>query len=403
MRQAIYLIVCIGVILAGAAGPAAAKRYALVVGNNGYANVPALQKAVNDADAMAKTLEAVGFSVLRATDVARRELNRKLDEFTSQLQPGDEALFYYAGHGVEIAGQNYLLPTDIPSAQPGKEDLIKRESIAVHDVLDSIRSRGARVSILVLDACRDNPFPARGTRSLGGSRGLARMPAPEGTFIMYSAGVGQTALDRLSDNDPNPNSVFTRSLIPLLQQPGLSLPQTARQVRRDVQALAKTISHDQRPAYYDEVTGDFFFKPGEAAPAVKDVSISRQEALSFVAYLHSQAPVDDMAGFVERHYARIVHYYDKGRISRADVLADKRNWFRRWSQWSLSAEDATVSLRPRPDGTFELEYLLDYRWVGKPDTKDAGKTLKGRAITKRVVRKTDGRIVIETETASRVK
>lgn len=275
MRRALFSFIYLMLVLIGLGSPVhAAKRVALVIGNDDYAQVTKLQKAVNDARAMGATLEGIGFAVLRAENVSRRDMNRQLQLFASRLEAGDEALFFFAGHGIEIAGRNYLLPVDIPGAKPGQEDFVKTEAIAVDEVLERIRSQGTRVSVLVLDACRDNPFPKKGTRSLGGTRGLARMPAPEGTFIMYSAGVGQTALDRLSDSDPNPNSVFTRSLIPLLQQPGLSLTQTARSVRRQVQKLATSISHDQRPAYYDEVTGDFFFAgkgtgtpPAVTAPA----------------------------------------------------------------------------------------------------------------------------------------
>ncbi len=253
------MVVSLLFLVAGTQGAIAAKRVALVIGNDDYVQVTDLKKAVSDARAIGATLGSVGYEVIVAENVTRREMNRQLQHFASQLDVGDEALFFFAGHGVEIAGRNYLLPTDIPSAKPGQEDFVTTEAIAVDRVLDRIRARGTRVSILVLDACRDNPFPKAGTRSLGSTRGLARTAAPEGTFIMYSAGVGQTALDRLSDADPSPNSIFTRSLIPLLKTPGLSLTRTARQVRRDVQKLASTVSHEQRPAYYDEVTGDFFF------------------------------------------------------------------------------------------------------------------------------------------------
>lgn len=252
-------VVAAAIVLMTLGNAHSANRLALVIGNNDYMQVTDLQKAANDANAIADTLKSVGYEVLVARDATRREMNRQLQLFASRLNPGDEALFYFAGHGVEISGRNYLLPTDIPNASAGQEDFVTAEAIPVDVVLDRIRGRGTRISILIIDACRDNPFPKSGTRSLGGSRGLTRTIAPEGTFIMYSAGVGQTALDRLSDNDANPNSVFTRSLIPLLKQPGMSLIQTARQVRRDVQDLATTVSHDQRPAYYDEVTGDFFF------------------------------------------------------------------------------------------------------------------------------------------------
>ena len=272
MFRKFVTILCFATLLVGMAEPAAAKRVALVIGNDDYHEVAKLKKAANDAQSMANVLTEIGFDVIHAKNVARREMNRQLQLFLSRLEAGDEALFYYAGHGIEIDGRNYLLPTDIPNAEPGKEEFVKAESVPVDQILGSIRDRGTRISILVLDACRNNPFPSKGTRSLGGARGLARMPAAEGTFILYSAGVGQTALDRLSDEDANPNSVFTRSLIPLMKRPGFSLTKTARQLRRDVQKLAATISHDQRPAYYDEVTGDFFFTGKSNKPAVSSTA-----------------------------------------------------------------------------------------------------------------------------------
>lgn len=264
MRRDVLATLCCGLLLVwtGLSQPVAAKRVALVIGNDSYREVTKLEKAVNDANAMATTLSEIGFEVIRATNVTRREMNRNIQLFASKLDLGDEALFFYAGHGVEIAGRNFLLPVDIPAAKPGHENFITSESIAVDRILDHIKSRNARISILMLDACRDNPFASEASRGIGGTRGLARTIAPKGTFIMYSAGVGQLALDRLNRDDPHTNSVFTRSIIPLIKRPGLSLVQMARQVRRDVEKLAATVSHVQRPAYYDEVTGDFYFNGG---------------------------------------------------------------------------------------------------------------------------------------------
>ncbi len=260
MNKLLFRLLVVSLCAIGGMSQAlAAKRVALVIGNDAYEHVTKLQKAVNDAEAMGETLEAIGFKVQRARNIGRRDMNFQIQKFTAELEAGDEALFFFAGHGVEIHGRNYLLPTDIPQAVPGQENFVTAEAVPVDSILNRIRERGTRVSILVLDACQDNPFPKKGTRNLGGTRGLARMPAPEGSFIMYSAGVGQTALDRLAEGDPHRNSVFTRSLIPLLRLPGLSLTETARRVRRDVQQLARTVSHQQRPAYYDEITGSFFF------------------------------------------------------------------------------------------------------------------------------------------------
>ncbi len=299
MRRTLAVTLCILSMAVGLAAPASAKRVALVIGNDDYAQVAKLQKAVNDARAIGATLGALGFDVLRAENVSRREMNRQLQLFASQLETGDEALFFFAGHGVEIAGRNYLLPVDIPNVEPGQDDFVTAEAIAVDQVLQRIRSRGTRVAILMLDACRNNPFPRDGTRGVGATRGLGRLEAPEGAFVLYSAGVGQTALDRLSNSDANPNSVFTRSLIPLLRQPGLSLTQTARRVRVEVQKLATTVSHDQRPAYYDEVTGDFYFSgAGSAEQPVAQPSTSAgadERAWAVIQNTQSEAVLETFA------------------------------------------------------------------------------------------------------------
>jgi uncharacterized caspase-like protein len=243
--------------------PALAARLALVIGNDGYQEVTRLEKARNDARAMGEALEALGFRVSLALDATRRDMNRAIEDFNGSVSEGDIAVFFFAGHGVEIDGENFLLPVDTPDAAGGQADFIANEAIGLDNLLERMRSRGAQLNIVILDACRNNPFSGRGTRSLGGAQGLARISAPQGTFVMYSADVGEAALDRLGEQDANPNSVFTRTLIPLLKQPGLDLVDTAREVRRSVRQLASTISHQQTPAYYDAVLGDFFFSGGE--------------------------------------------------------------------------------------------------------------------------------------------
>jgi len=244
----------------------AQDRHALVVGIDRYDNIPSLQKAGNDARAVSDALEQAGFAVTTLIDSDRRDLSRALSRFSASLSPGDEAVFYFAGHGVEVEGRNYLLPADVPGMRPGEELFLINESLAADDVLSAIQSSGARVSVMILDACRDNPFPQTGTRSLGRSRGLARLEAPAGTFILFSAGIGQAALDRLSDEDPDPNSVFTRALLPLLDEPGLPIHEVARRLRREVQDMAESVGHVQRPAYYDEVTGEFVIQAAATLP-----------------------------------------------------------------------------------------------------------------------------------------
>jgi len=240
---------------------ALAKRIGLVIGNDAYINLPPhhqLQKAQNDARATAETFSKLGFDILKGFDLNRRDMNIKLSTLANKIEPGDEVLFFFAGHGVRIGGLNYLLPSDIPSIDRTDKNLLKAESLQVNDITDLFRSRGARLSLLVLDACRNNPFQDNKGRSIGGTRGLAAMDPPEGTLILFSAGAGQAALDRLKDNDPNPNSVFTRTFLPLVEQKGLELARLSRQVKTKVRDLAKSINHTQTPAIYNEVIGDVY-------------------------------------------------------------------------------------------------------------------------------------------------
>ncbi|PUB18618.1 caspase family protein [Yoonia sediminilitoris] len=267
MIRTLFLIISLAVFLPDLA--VAAKRAGLIIGNDNYAHVPMLEKARNDARAVSDTLSGLGFDVTVILDADRREMNRAIATFTGQLQPGDTALVFFAGHGVEIDGENYLLPVDIEAPDTANEDFIKFESIGLSDVLLRVQNTGARTTLMFIDACRDNPFAATAGRNIGGSRGLARVTAPEGTFVVFSAGAQQQALDRLNGPDSDPNSVFTRTLLPRLTQPNLELRELISEVRLEVRDLALKQNHQQFPAYYDELLGKFYFNSdgGEALPA----------------------------------------------------------------------------------------------------------------------------------------
>ena len=243
------------------------RRVALVIGNDDYENVAKLQKANNDAEAVSKELAAIGFQVTTAKDIGRRAMSRAVLEFEKSIQPGDLALFYYAGHGFAISGQNFLLPVDIPPAGPGEEGLVRDEAFLADDLADRLQKAGASTVVLILDACRDNPFALPGKRSIDGQAGLARMAPSEGVFVLFSAGIGQSALDRLNDADTNPNSVFTRQFLSELQKPNASIVEIAKATQVSVRDLAAGIGHIQTPAYYDQIIGTVTLNPGEAGAA----------------------------------------------------------------------------------------------------------------------------------------
>jgi hypothetical protein len=229
-------------------------------------------------------------------------MSARLAEFIGRLDPGDTATVYYAGHGVEIDGENYLLPTDIPAPENGGADFIKLESFSLSELLDGIRGTGARTVLVFLDACRNNPFEEARGRNIGTSRGLGRVAAPQGTFVIFSAGAGQTALDSLDAEDRDPNSVFTRLLLPKLTEPGLELRTLVAQLRIEVRDLARTQSHDQFPAYYDELLGDFYFAaapaPGTAPAPVEDPLKQIREDFRLA---NEIGTAEALEGFLARH------------------------------------------------------------------------------------------------------
>jgi uncharacterized caspase-like protein len=155
---------------------------------------------------------------------------------------------------VQFGGTNFLLPVDIAGES---EDQVRDEAIPLQRLLDDMAERKARFTLALLDACRDNPFKTAG-RSLGG-RGLAPTNAATGQMVIFSAGAGQQALDRLGPGDKDPNGLFTRVFLREMRKPGISVDRVVRNVRTEVVGLARSVGHDQVPAIYDQVVGEFFF------------------------------------------------------------------------------------------------------------------------------------------------
>jgi len=258
------------------AGPAAAPdstvangaRLALVIGNNAYAVGPLLNP-VNDARAMATSLEAVGFQVLLRTDANLREMIGAVREFGERLRAagsGAVGIFYYAGHGVQIKGRNFLIPV---GADITHEDEVAYQSLEAQAVLDKMDSAGNGTNLLILDSCRDNPF-ARSMRSA--SRGLAQMDAPVGTLVAFSTAPGSVASDGRGSN-----GLYTSHLLAAIKRPGLKVEDVFKVVRNGV---LRDSSNRQQPWESTALTGDFFFVPPVAAPAAPPATaVSAQAAL----------------------------------------------------------------------------------------------------------------------------
>ena len=233
-----------------------ANRKALVIGNDLYKHVGRLANAVADAEAMAIALRSTGFMVFKHTNLDERAFKAALRDFRLRVEPGDEVVVFYAGHGVQLKSTNFLLPIDLKGDD---EEQVRDEAIQLQRILEDLQERRAKFALAVIDACRDNPFKSQG-RSIGTGRGLAPTTAATGQMIIYSAGSGQQALDKLNDRDPSRNGLFTRVFLKEMMQPGVSVDRVLRNVRTEVVRLATSVGHDQTPALYDQVVGDFFFR-----------------------------------------------------------------------------------------------------------------------------------------------
>ncbi|MEO1678115.1 MAG: caspase family protein [Pseudomonadota bacterium] len=294
------------------AGAAMARDLALVIGNDSYDNVADLERARADARAYGAFFAERGFEVFLHEDVGGRDMLVALVSFYDEIRPGDRVVFVFAGHGWSDGVENYLVPRDI--GVTGSPTLIAAESYplrnGVNGVLDEIVRRGPSLVVAVIDACRDNPFDAaRGTRSFGLERGLVPVEAPAGTFIAFSASAGQTALDRLTPTDAASNSVFSRVFLEELAKPQ-NLHAAFKETQRAVNALARTVGHTQRPAYYDEVIGDVCLTgactPVSAAASVGVEAVPETPAPAFDVvrewqdFAMSQS-VEALELFAERH------------------------------------------------------------------------------------------------------
>ena len=232
------------------------NRYALVIGNNNYKSVTKLENATEDAKSIAEGLQKVGFKVTLKLDLTEKEMKSTFRTFKNQISGGDEVLFFYAGHGVQLGTSNYLIPIDTAGES---EEQIRDDAMPLQRILDDMTEKRAKLTVAMIDACRDNPFKTV-SRNFS-TRGLAPTSAATGQMIIYSAGTGQQALDKVGPNDKNKNGLFTRIFLKEMQKQGVTIDKMVRTVRNEVVQIAKSVGHEQVPAIYDQVVGDFYFVP----------------------------------------------------------------------------------------------------------------------------------------------
>ena len=227
-------------------------RVALVIGNANYEHSP-LRNPVNDARAMAVTLKSLGFEVTSACDQTQKQMKRAILDFGKALKRGGVGLFYYSGHAVQVGGNNYLMPIN---AMIESEVDVDIEGVRVDAVLARMESAGNRLNIVILDACRNNPFATQ-FKSL--DRGLSVMNAPSGTLVAYATAPGSVARDGEGEN-----GIYTAQLIKHISQPGLTIEQVFKKVRT---AVKESTGGEQIPWESTALEGDFYFNLSQGVPA----------------------------------------------------------------------------------------------------------------------------------------
>lgn len=245
------------VIFCGAFSVAQAEKRAFVVGVGEYAYLNDLTKTIADSEGYSDAFRNnLGFQVTPLKNPSRIEFLSRFDGFLQTVSPGDDVAFVFSGHGWSDGAENYLALADAPRS--ASEYVLKDETVAIsRRILLALKDRNPRLIVAIIDACRDNPFDSLTMNAFG--KGMVRTEIPQGTLVLYSAGARQKALDRLSDTDSERYSVFTRVLLPKLRNPKVPLMRAADEARSEVQRLASTINHSQRPALYSDVSIDFCF------------------------------------------------------------------------------------------------------------------------------------------------
>lgn len=251
-------------------GEVTGKRYALVIGNADYTdpNISRLSNPVNDASDMRDILRKLGFDVIYRVNAAdKREMEQAVQDFTALLHNGGIGLFYYAGHGVQVNGENYLIPTQV--TLPSQTE-VKYNTMSAQYVLDKMEKAGNGFNMIFLDACRDNPLPEN-TRSIGkGKVGLAEMRHPNGSIIVFS-----TSPNNKAEDGKGRNGTFTKYLKNAIQRPGLTLNDMLMEVRQNV--MAETNSR-QVPWENSSLVGGKFCFAGCQDPQAKLANKRAEEA-----------------------------------------------------------------------------------------------------------------------------
>ncbi|MBX3502359.1 MAG: caspase family protein [Alphaproteobacteria bacterium] len=307
MRRILALFAFALGLVALASAASAERRVALVIGNAAYQHAPPLANPANDARAVAAALERLGFDVVSGFDLGNADLRKTVRSFADKLAGADVALFFYAGHGLQVSGENYLIPVDAAIQTEADLDF----NAVKMDLVSRQMERETKVKIVMLDACRDNPFEKQLSRSMGKTRsaalkkGLAEVNTAGGSIIAFATDPGDVALDGDGKHSP-----FTEALLRHIETPGVEIGLMMRRVTKDVFEKTK---EKQRPWTNASLTGEFYMKPGEpsatpapaptagAAPPAASSFDERQMELAFWQSADKSGAAKDYEEYLKRY------------------------------------------------------------------------------------------------------
>ncbi len=318
------------------------QRIALVIGNSLYSSGP-LKNPVNDATDIATTLQRLGFSVIIKKNASQRVMEESIQEFGNKLKRGGVGLFYYAGHGLQISGVNYLIPV---AAKISREADVKYEAIDANKVLDEMAIANNGLNIVILDACRDNPF----TRSFrDATRGLAIVSsAPVGTFISYSTAPGNVARDGEGRNSP-----YAAALIKHMTEPGQPVEQVFKSVR---QTLATQSGGKQIPWELSSLQGNFFFTPGSGS---SKMATDRDKSL--VSKPSAIDELDDESRKLEDEEQKLEK--EKALLEKKKAIEEKRQKIEEEKAALEAKKSTTLAMANRPSVSTANEIRRDGRFI----------------------------------------
>ncbi|MDI6027327.1 caspase domain-containing protein [Corticibacterium sp. UT-5YL-CI-8] len=378
------------------------QRVALVIGNGTYQDAGTLANPVNDALDMAARLRALGFEVVEGHDLGKREMERTIGEFSDKLAGADVGLLFYAGHGLQVDGRNFLVPVDARLDMPAK---LRLESVQLDDIVDIIGQQ-AKTSLVFLDACRNNPF-ARSlnanspNRSAAALAGLARVDSARGSFVAFSTSPGAVALDGTGRNSP-----FAAALLRHMDTKGQSINDMMIAVRNDV---ASETRGAQNPWDQSSLTERFEFVPGEGVAAVpKPTAPPQTQVAALERSVGDVASVEEflrtsyLAPETSKNAQSVGRLYDTSAtifgtpLDNAAIVKAKTDWFAQWSGWSLTLEPGSLQVTPLGENRADAVFAMSYDYV--PKAKAAARA-KGKARVKLELVKTDGTWRIASETS----